>query len=233
MSTIQENLNTLSEIKASIKTAITNKGVNAGDDITAYGDKIRQISGGDDIDYLCFEALEDGAISYDNYLETTPNFEYSFDKEHWTVWDLFELPLNVEQKVYFRGINPNGFRGTDTSISASHFVIPFATNISGNIMTIIDGVGETNTIPATNCFNRLFAYQAGIRDCSNLKLPAIHLTSNCYGHMFRDGGITNTPKLLPALELSNDCYSQMFKNCYSLETAPELPATTLASQCYF
>lgn len=88
MATIDENITTLAQIKADIKEAINNKGVEAGDDITVYGDKIREISGGgDDVDYLCFEAIEDSAISLTVYGNAHPKFEYSFDKETWTMLD--------------------------------------------------------------------------------------------------------------------------------------------------
>jgi len=71
-----------------------------------------------------------------------------------------------------------------------------------------------------------------ITDASNLILPVITLTNNCYLNMFNSCTNLIAAPELPASTLAIGCYASMFSNCTSLTTAPELPATTLAANCY-
>lgn len=241
MATIQENLNTLSEIKTNIKTSIINKGVDAGDDITLYGNKIREISGGggsNNIDYLCFEALEDSVISLSNFKGNTPDIEYSFDKEEWYTWDYYGIELPARTKIYFRGDNPNGFShsdGTDDGVYST-FSLVGSINIYGNFMTLINANGNVNAVP-DNCFNRLFDCQSGtdqvnvIKDCRAI-LPCETIGKASYRFMFsRNANILHVPAL-PATTLNQNCYIAYAYGCSSLKEAPYLPAKTLVNSCY-
>lgn len=207
------------------------------------------------IEYLCFEAIEAGNIifkapnGFSQYL-SEPNVEYSFDKSSWTTLHINDtVNLAVGDKIYFRGENPNGFsygRGADGSGATSYWnVLMFSAkyNVSGNIMTLIDKIGETTTIPNAYCFFRLFSNDAAtavipnkskIVSAKNLSLPATKLKRNCYNNMFNDNDeLLYAPTILPATTLTTACYSNMFMRDYKLLESPILPATTLVDQCYY
>ncbi len=112
----------------------------------------------------------------------------------------------------------------------SRFIMQGAIAASGSVMSLVDGDGESKTIPYAYCFYRLFEH------CSSLtkapELLATTLADKCYQNMFC--GCTNLTKApeLPATTLATSCYVRMFSGCENLAKAPELPATTLAKNCY-
>lgn len=57
-----ENLNTLTQVKSDIKSAITNKGVTVDKDFTQYGNLIRQI--GNDEKYTLDELIDSGKVKF-------------------------------------------------------------------------------------------------------------------------------------------------------------------------
>ncbi|MBO7636630.1 MAG: leucine-rich repeat protein [Paludibacteraceae bacterium] len=205
---------------------------------------------------LCFTAEEAGTgIWYETWSEDNPNLQYSVDEGR--TWQTQRLSVNekvvlenVGDKIYFRGFNPDGLSGhlrikTDGTIKAS-----------GSVMSLIDGIGVTKTIPNKGCFAGLFSscngliqapelpattladscYSSMFLLCDKLtvapELPATELANECYSYMFDAcDKLTEAPKL-PAMELTDNCYSYMFRECTSLTKAPELPATKLADACY-
>ncbi len=183
--------------------------------------------------WLCFTAEEASSeVGYVNQGQYPPTLQYSTDGgQTWTFWKRLEnISLkNVGDKLYVRGYNPEGFnRNTDPDQSI--FVMSGRIAASGNMMSLLDGKGETLVIPCENCFQGLFL------DCDALttppELPATTLTPYCYNSMFY--GCTNLTKApaLPATDMKTYCYSGMFSECTSLTSAPELPAMNLASSCY-
>ena len=94
------------------------------------------------------------------------------------------------------GDNPDGL--SQDSDNYIYFDIPNEVHLSGNVMSLIDGVGDTKVIPCSYCFYYLF---------KNTKIKTV------------------TEDFLPATTLTNCCYSDMFHGCTSLVTAPALPAT--------
>ena len=194
--------------------------------------------------YLCFTS-ESGTpqIGYLNYGGNTPDVQYSLDEGK--TW----LPLtpdgrvileNVGDKVYFRGNNPDGFShalydmfspDSNDRNACSHFMI-LGGNVSasGSVMSLIDGVGISETIPCDYCFAYLFYYCGGLLNAPDL--TATTLTKYCYDHMFQSCQNLKQASDLPAMTLTEGCYSNMFNNCFLLERAPELPAKTLAKHCY-
>ena len=203
-------------------------------------------------DYLTFEALEDGCrlgfAVYEpgEYSRVYPVIYYSFDKEHWKMfemagqWDPEFIDIPLGEKVYCRGINPNGitlYEDYADADTCNAFCGEGKFNVYGNIMSIINYEDTSVTLSGDSCFVGLFSnyiwWGVDIVDASGLKLPLLELTEGCYASLFY--GCINliaAPSELPATRLADGCYRNMFLNCRSLTTAPELPATALTNYCY-
>ena len=186
-------------------------------------------------DWLCFTAeQEESAVWYvSEVVDLFPDLQYSIDEgKTWTPLTDGDMVIlkNVGDKVYFKGNNPNGFSHEEGGEAISSFCMQGLIAASGNVMSLIDGVGKTTVIPNPNCFSQLF------RNCKALtkapKLPATTLTEGCYADMFMDCEKLLEAPELPATELATICYQQMFVGCVSLTKAPVLPATKLAYLCY-
>ena len=186
---------------------------------------------------LCFIAEAAGSqifYSTNSVLEMAyPDVQYSTDRGaswHNLAPDKKITLENVGDTVYIRGYNPNGFDQTMSNGGPRlKFEINGLVSADGNVMSLIDGVGETTVIPSEHCFSWMFA------DCDLTHapiLPATSLTEGCYLEMFRDCHYLKEAPGLPATELAPACYSSMFNKCSSLTIAPELPATELTSYCY-
>ena len=183
-----------------------------------------------DGNWLCFTAEKAGSkIWYNNY-NNTPDVQYSIDEgKTWNQLGHREKIIleNIGDKVYIKGYNQEGFsHGSD---KYTKFLMYGQIAASGNIMSLIDGVGETTRIPCDSCFYNLFA------SCESMtkapELPATQLTKGCYLHMFSSCKNLKEAPELPATELEPDCYSLMFFNCGSLEYIPDLAATKIAERC--
>lgn len=149
--------------------------------------------------------------------------------EDWVEFDTTKTITltNKNDYICFKGEN------TKLSTSGSKFVnFTFSKNVaaSGSIMSLIDNVGLTKTIPANYFFCKLFL------NCSTLvsapDLTAETLTQNCYNAMFQGcTSLIQAPEL-NATTLAKQCYKSMFYGCTSLVDAPELNATSTISGCY-
>ncbi len=207
--------------------------------------------------WLCFTAeVPESEIWYYN-TNNNPDVQYSIDggKTWKTLEEGVKVTLkNKDDKVYFKGNNPEGF--SHGMVERSGFVMSGLIKASGSVMSLIDGVGKSKVIPNDYCFSLLFA---GCRALTQApELPATTLTKACYEFMFEDCiNLTEAPELpatkifdksyvgmfmgcrnlkkaptLPATEMKYRCYDSMFRLCTSLETPPALPATELAQECY-
>lgn len=157
---------------------------------------------------------------------------YSTDHNTWNVWNGEEIS-SANKKLYLKGKGNTKFRIYDDNAEDfyyAEFRLSAKAECSGNIQTLLDWENPPTSIPADDCFNKMFF------GCTNLtiapELPAITLATHCYDSMF--GNCTNltTAPDLPATTLAGSCYSSMFLGCTRLTIAPELPATTLAQYCY-
>ena len=189
------------------------------------------------VDYLCFTAEEAGAaVKYINKEGNKPNLEYSLDGQTWTKWEEYaddgsENWINLEMagdKVYVRGVNPDGF--SQTILQRTQFAVKNKIAASGSVMSLIDGKGASLEIPNRDCFAHLFDA------CKTLttapELPATTLKSNCYAYMFDSCySLTKMPEL-PARTLADSCYRDLFSHCTSLSEIQRLPVTTLTDGCY-
>ncbi|MEE1063902.1 MAG: hypothetical protein UH071_09580, partial [Paludibacteraceae bacterium] len=181
--------------------------------------------------YLTFTAEEDGSTFGIVNKNNNPDVQYSLDGgETWTALvkgDAITL-VNKGDKALLRGDNPEGFSKGYNKYSS--FTMTGKIAVSGSVMSLIDGTGETLVVPADYCFNSLF------EGCKSLtqapELPATTLADGCYQYMFSGcTSLTQAPEL-PATTLASYCYSDMFSGCTSLTQAPELPAMTMAGLCY-
>ncbi|MBP5456494.1 MAG: leucine-rich repeat protein, partial [Paludibacteraceae bacterium] len=182
---------------------------------------------------LCFTAEEAGSeIWYENYRDATPDVQYTVDGGyHWYPLDENNKVTleNVGDKVYFRGLNGDGFSSGNNGYS--YFSMTGRIAASGSVMSLIDGEGTSAEIPSDSCFINLF------KNCESLiqapELTAATLTPGCYKGMFQGcTGLTKAPKL-PAVELAPCCYESLFEGCSNLTEVPELPSTTMQERCYF
>ncbi|MEE3483162.1 MAG: leucine-rich repeat protein, partial [Bacteroidales bacterium] len=203
--------------------------------------------------YLCFTANEDYVkISYSSADEEhKPDVRYSYDGTNWIEWTE-PISLMQDEKLYVKGDNPDGFSFSDKSFT--QFSISKSATVSGSVMSLIDGEGESTVIPNEYCFYSLFkgcevttapelpattlkafCYTSMFENCYSLKvapeLPATEMEPNCYRLMFWSCSFSEAPEL-PAKKLAKSCYSGMFGMCMSLEETPLLPATELADSCY-
>ena len=143
------------------------------------------------------------------------------------------IDVTKGDKVAFYGTATSYFV-TDTDFTK--FDGTAQVNVYGNIMSLLSptGFADNKTLSANYTFRRLFVNYTNLKDASNLFLPAITLTQECYRQMFQGcTSLTAAPKELPAESLANSCYYTMFYGCTSLTATPTLPAETLATQCYW
>ena len=178
--------------------------------------------------YLTFTAEEDSsAFSIEDH-DIKSNIFYSLDNGK-TWKQLTDQPVSLEKgdRALLKGGEPDPKPSKE---NYSRFIIQGAIAASGSVMSLVDGDGESKTIPYDDCFCRLF------KDCSSLtkapELPATTLATSCYCNMFYGcKSLIQAPEL-PATTLAYGCYYGMFRECTSLKQAPKLPATTLAERCY-
>ena len=165
------------------------------------------------------------------------NLQYRINNGKWNdfiVGTTDDIKIGAGDVLQFKGDNKEGVSNNLTSgYNTLNFAIsgnPVA--LSGNIMSLIDGGGETTVIPCDYCFCRLFRNSAAIKTVSSDFLPATTLTNSCYRDLFSGcQNLTQAPEL-PATTLADGCYNGMFYNCVLLTTAPELPAKVLVDSCY-
>jgi hypothetical protein len=194
--------------------------------------------------YLTFTAEEDRSHIYlgryvmdfynKNLSNSWPDIQYSLDNgqtwEQLTYDRSSSETISLEKKgdkVMLRGVNSDFSRKDGYNF---YFRMSGHLAASGSVMSLLDGVGVSKTIPGNYCFYKLFEF------CDELtqapELPATQLASHCYESMFVGcDGLTQAPSL-PATDLAPYCYKNMFERCTGLTQAPELPAAELDPNCY-
>ena len=186
-------------------------------------------------DWLCFTAKEGNSeFWYESGNGNKPDLWYSINEgQDWSPLDSGQVVLlrNVGDRAFLKGYNPDGFTKEETTfLESTHFGMSGRIAASGSVMSLIDGTGESLTIPCDYCFSYLFFRCTSLIKAPNL--PATTLTNRCYEGMFQDCvELKDTPKL-PATSLKEGCYSSMFLSCENLTYVEGLPATTLAPSCY-
>ena len=161
------------------------------------------------------------------------NLQYRINNGPWSdfiVGTTADIKVVAGDVVQWKGNNPNGV-SVDYDNYLNFGISGNPVSLSGNIMSLIDGVGDTLVIPNRLCFHDLFS-NSEIKTVSSDFLPATTLQSECYRRLFHNCHNLTTAPELPATTLTDYCYSEMFRFCESLTTAPELPAQVLLSNCY-
>jgi cell division protein FtsB len=267
INTLQNEINTLRNEKTELENRIdtitsiniTQEGIyEAPEGVLGYNKITVSIENPDEPvepntpNYLYFKNYDGNnwfSIKYKTDGTTSPNFEYSYDGVNFTQWDYSDLFIRGTQTLYLRGVN-----NTRISDINNHFT-GHATGcdkviIGGNIMSLVDGIGETKVIPDDYMFSNLFQdfFYSVVDDSSSkvdlylsdLVLPATELTTGCYQDMFSGTDVWEMPKELPAKVLKPYCYANMFAsdtlttitNRSYVTPAPILYGETLVEGCY-
>ena len=179
--------------------------------------------------YFTIESLEDGnAIKMQRSKSpNNPTLSYSLDDgETWTTTTISGTvtfaTINTGQKIIFKGTNTRFATYWDTF---NYFNPSKQFKVYGNVMSLLNGDDFINNSEfnngTTHQLTGLFR-TSHIVDASNLILPALTCTADCYNGMFRSCiGLINAPQL-PAIYSAYECYSSMFEECINLEIAPEI-----------
>ena len=159
------------------------------------------------------------------------NLQYRINNGPWSdfiVGTTADIHVVAGDVVQWKGNNPDG---VSTNGNHLNFGISDSVHLSGNVMSLIDGVGDAIEIPCSYCFYALFR-DSKIKTVSADFLPATTLKSDCYRDLFSTCHNLTTAPALPATTIMDGCYNGMFYNCALLTTAPELPAKVLLDGCY-
>lgn len=196
--------------------------------------------------YLTFEVISGGTLKWASAIDDatyTKTIEYSINGGSWSAitstYNGTPIDLNDGDVIRFRGNNTSYCtKISDTRFNSNFFRTPsyiLKFKVYGNIMSLIygDEFADKTSFPLNSNYNflRLFSFNKGMVDASNLVLPATACTEGCYSWLFESCGINTSPEL-PATTLAKECYKYMFEGCSGLTTAPELHATTLVEKCY-
>ena len=111
--------------------------------------------------YLTFTAAEEGSSFGIKNTNNNPDVQYSLDDG--TTWNLLadgeSIPLSKKgDKALLKGNNPEGF--SHDYLNCTQFVMSGSISASGSVMSLIDGEGESLTIPNKKCFYYLFISQS-------------------------------------------------------------------------
>lgn len=189
-------------------------------------------------DYLTFEALESGNITWKAIGTSSPakTISYSINNGAWTSISSSSAGTNISvsagDKVRFKG-NESSYATSNNVYSGFENQSGAKFNIYGNIMSLIYGdnfTGQTSFNGGTYNLCSIFKNSCVV-SAENLILPATTLTGHCYRAMFSKATLLEKAPELPATTLAEYCYYYMFDST-KITTAPALPATTVATYCY-
>lgn len=182
----------------------------------------------EDLDFLCFEAVEDTTVKVmDN--EYASKIQYSSNKGKWTSFT-YNTPVSIPAgtKLYIKG-DITGHSNVWNAL----FSLSGQVDLTGNIMSLIDPKLEnTNRIPNGTTFEYLFMGNTALRHIHNLKLPAMILSESCYKAMFANCTNIDGIPTLPATDLVWECYATMFYGCRNIIRV-DLPAVNYAYRSCF
>lgn len=229
---IATEISRLQTAKASIKTAIEDKGVAVPSSATleTYDEYIRQIStapAAPEYFRITNRTSSNGTITITK-AANAPVISFRVRTGANGTWgnvvstttNTTNLYINPNSFIEFAGFNPSGATSTANTYNIK---VNVAHNVSGDLSTFIQ----------TPFYPNFFLDNVNLIDASGLILPGDNLADNAYFRMFRGcTGMTSAPAVLPAQNMSMRCYSQMFRDCTSLVNPPALPATALTDSCY-
>ena len=241
MSTIQENLDRITNAKSAIKDAIIQKGIEVTDTerIETYADKILQIKTGGGtteipefdpngpLTIYCFDDWGDAYVKFNNnYQEST--IQYSTDGSTWETYTDETIKLTKGHYVQFKGVITQYAQSNHFST----FILKNGLfNLYGNLTSLDNYISIYN---GGYKYNHMFE-NTNTYDCSKLNTGIKSQTgSKVFEYMFSNCKYLVKVPELPVTTLAANCYSNMFSGCTGLNTIPSnlLPATTLGRYCY-
>lgn len=182
-------------------------------------------------------------------ISTKGDVLFSFDKENWEGVNSIdyqgEVMIPPHTKMWLINDTDVDLESTNRGnkhinlfsmyISGRDYIINnFAKfNMGGNFHSILYNWKEqVRNLKSDNACNGLFM-RMNVVDASELILPSLILTNNCYEVMFEGcEELLYPPVILPAKQLADFCYLDMFNYCEKLIKTPILPATDLPECCY-
>ena len=142
------------------------------------------------------------------------NLQYRINNGDWNdfiVGTTADIKVVAGDVVQCKGMNTGGL-SVDSSNYLRFVISGNPVALSGNVMSLIDGVGDALEIPSNHCFRRLF-FESKVKTVSSDFLPATTLTNSCYCDMFGGCRLLVTAPALPATTLVEGCYDSMFWGC--------------------
>lgn len=200
MSTIADNLQTLIDCKADMKSAIEEKGVTVSGGLSTYADAIRSIEKGDvtiigDIDFTILGYNDSESKNCNNDIVNTINYSKdildNWDKNTTNAFNYFQR--NYPNVRYVPVIDTSNITGTAEE-----------TDENGNIYTRFDGFNGT----FSHCHQLIYLPELNTEN-------AVTMESMFYGCI----ALRTIPKFNTS-KVKTMC--QMFMNCYDLKTIPEI-----------
>lgn len=182
------------------------------------------------LDYFTVESLEDNNTINFNKNGSPSNISISYSIDNGSTWTDLTLSsstllstVNTGGKILIKGVN-NRISTAWNNYYRIHTSKTF--KVYGNVMSLLFGDNFINnsefTSGTTHNLCGLFYGTTTLIDASNLVLPALICTNDCYNGMFRGcKNLTTAPQLL-ATQSAYECYSSMFEGCINLEIAPEI-----------
>ena len=203
-------------------------------------------------DYFTIQLLDDGSFSWKmNGSGASYTIEYSKNGGEWTSITSDNAGVSLSgvsgDKFRFKGLNDRYTNVNSTSYNTNYsfFDLTVRCNISGNIMSLINGndfSGTSLTSSNTYAFYALFKPSdttngSKLISAEDLILPEASC-NNCFESMFWGSkNMIKGPKFIYVTDTEqsgnniNCCYN-MFKDCILLEEAPELPSDYIPALGY-
>lgn len=182
--------------------------------------------------YFYVEALEDGADNLlinklGNTAVKATNLEYSFDSEEWINVNLgtgktsITIPMDGNKKIYFRGINPNGFQYDYSNSYQFKMNVKYA--VGGELMTLVNYTkSDRSEVPYVNAFSGLFTNCTNLINAYNLVFPT-KFTNSCFNHMFEScTNLEVAPNEIVMERLDEWIFDNFCYNCTKLTDTPIL-----------
>lgn len=170
---------------------------------------------------LCFTA-DDYAASVSLYAASVGNdlngydLKYSYDNKKWSEYTIGEaIPLPKKgSSVYFKGNNAV-FNNIKQNGSILRFDVIGDVNVSGSVMSLLDGTGEGTFMPNNCTFFQLFK-DTPIKTAPDLPAMAFN-EDNCYMEMFYGCTKLVDAPVIAARKLTQGAFTNMFNGCTSLK----------------
>lgn len=205
-------------------------------------------------DYLYFESAEANSTVQVKTMFDMPVLEYSYDAKTWTTCMWFvsrvapgDYPFstenitlqNVGDRVYFRGVNPDGL-GSSQGYVVTTFFMTGKLNAGGSVTSLIDGDGVSLRNITPSGFACLFYDRYNkTPNTSLLTPPSLGNVSNigsygCYGMYYSCTSLTLASDMHKVLTIGDYSLEHMYRGCSALSSAADMSSlvTIGGKACY-